>query len=413
MFRRTFFTFSKDPIFFKVITLCLILFFVYLADAILSFWAPTFIEESLKSPFLMGIIISFSSVVGLGADVILPQILKGISVKKLLFLAVISSFLFAITLLSSTFRPYVAIFLLAMAIWGIYYEFLGFANQQFAADSIPLRSHSSAWAMISVFKNLAYFLGPILAGWLLSVNNELVIAGAIFFLLVGFVVFLSSGRSHSRPVEIDVSEVNLTREIEHWFVLFKKVWPVVLMGLFMGLIDATFWTTGAVWTAKLREQSFFGGLFLSFYTLPSLFMGFVVAKWGVVSGKKRIATVCLFATGSLLFIMGLNAAVWWQLLFVVAAATSQAVSYPMVDAVYSDIVSRMGRERRHLIGLSNSTISVAYILGPALAGFIAEGVGEKATFMVIGVITALVSLVLFVIIPKKLKLPQKEIKRWD
>jgi len=300
-----------------------------------------------------------------------------------------------------------------MAIWGVYYEFLGFANQQFVSDSVPFKSHSTAWAIISVFKNLAYFLGPLFAGWLLYLSEGFLVSGVIFFLLIALLVFLTSYKNHARPLEIDVTQVNLGSELEHWLVLFRRVWPMVTMSLVLGLIDATFWTTGAVWTEKLSQQSFFGSFFLPFYTLPSLFLGFVVAKWGVFSGKKRVAIVSLLAGGILLLFLGISGAIWLQLFLVLLIATSLSVTYPMVDAVYSDILARMGRKRKHLIGLSNSTISISYIIGPSLAGYVAEQIGEKLTFSVLGILTFFVAAFLFFTTPKKLHLPQRIIKMWD
>lgn len=66
-----------------------------------------------------------------------------------------------------------------------------------------------------------------------------------------------------------------------------------------------------------------------------------------------------------------------------------------------------------MVGLSGSTISVAYIIGPIMAGAITQFVGEKNTFVVVGNILAPVSVFLLVVTPEKLRLPQTEIKTWD
>lgn len=66
-----------------------------------------------------------------------------------------------------------------------------------------------------------------------------------------------------------------------------------------------------------------------------------------------------------------------------------------------------------MVGLSGSTLSVAYIVGPIIAGLISQFVGEKNTFVVMGIVLTLVSLCLLVVTPKKLRLPQAEIKTWD
>jgi MFS family permease len=185
------------------------------------------------------------------------------------------------------------------------------------------------------------------------------------------------------------------------------------MSVFMGLIDSFFWTVGTIYTEKLANINWLGNMFLPFYTLPSLFMGFIVARWGIYQGKKRLAEKLLFISGLLLSFLIFSDSIFWLLLMVFVSSLLLAIVYPLVDGVYSDVTARMGSERRHMIGLSNSTMSLAYVVGPIMAGIIANFVGEKMTFIVIGMLTAFVSGILLLTTPKKLKLPQVEIKSWE
>lgn len=403
----------KDQVWSKVLTLGLILFFVFLGDAILSFWVPNLIQDSLKNPAVMGFVISFSSVVGLGMDLILPQILKGVTVRRLVLGAIFLGLTFAAFLIGGVYKPLILIFLGGMAVWGVYYELLGFASQQFVADTVPLRQRAGAWGIMRIFRDLAYFLGPMLAGWIILRGEIMPAVIASFFIVIGLVILFLSKKKQDRPVDINIREVNLIREIEHWGVLFKYVWPIVLLSLVLGLIDAVFWTTGAVWTEHLARESFWGGMFLPFYTLPALFTGFIVAKLGIYKGKKRLAMKFLILAGIFLVALGVSEAIPWQLVMVFISSLLLAIVYPLTDGVYTDITARMGRERKHMIGLSNSTASLAYVIGPAVAGIIASLVGERMTFVVLGVTTVLVAVILLLTTPKKLRLPQGEINSWE
>src|SRR4030042_4542225 len=353
----------------------------------------------------MGFVMTFSSIGGLGADLVLPQLIRGITVRKLLILGIFASLGFSVILLGATANPLVIVFLIGMALWGLYYEFLGFAGQQFVADVVPLKLHSASWAIIGTFKNLAYFLGPILGGWILMKGNKMPPLTAILFVLIGFFILMASGKKQDRKLNFDVREVNFFREIAHWAILFKRVWPVITMSVFMGLIDSFFWTVGTIYTEKLANIHCLGNMLLHFYTLPSLFMGFIVAKWGIYQGKKRLAEILLLLSGLLLSFLIFSDNLFWLLLMVFFSGLLLAIIYPMVDGVYSDIIARMGSERRHMIGLSNSTMSLAYIVGPIMAGLIANFVGEKMTFIVIGMLKTFVFGILLLTTTKKLKLP--------
>jgi MFS family permease len=180
----------------------------------------------------------------------------------------------------------------------------------------------------------------------------------------------------------------------------------------LGIIDAVFWTTGAIYTEELAQISFWGRWFLPIYALPSLFVGFIIAKKGVVSGKKKAALRFFLLSGIFLAMMGVYKNIYWQLLTVFCSSLALAISYPLVEGVYSDVIERMGRQRKHMIGLCSSTMSVSYIVGPILAGVVSSKVGSVTTFVYLGILVAVIALILIATTPRKLKLPQKEIKKW-
>ncbi|KKT49363.1 MAG: 3-phenylpropionic acid transporter [Candidatus Collierbacteria bacterium GW2011_GWD2_45_10] len=363
----------------------------------------------------MGIIISFSSLVGFGADLIFPQLLKHVKTRKVLLMAIGSSLVFCGVLLWSVAWPLIVLFLLAMGVWGVYYEFLGFGGQAFVSESVPVTARSGVWAVMSAFRSLAYFIGPILGSYLaISKGDYWVVMVATVCVALGYLVWMIMGRSNRESVVDEPAErVSLLKEIQHWWTLSERVWPVLAISLMMGIVDATYWTTGTVFSDNLAKQNWWGGLFLPLYTLPMVFVGVVIARWGVYKGKKKLAEIFMLISGLLLVLIGPSDSVIVALTVSLLVGTMLSVSWPMTDAVYSDIVSRMGSEGKHMVGLSGSTLSVAYIVGPIIAGLISQFVGEKNTFVVMGIVLTLVSLCLLVVTPKKLRLPQAEIKTWD
>jgi MFS family permease len=72
----------------------------------------------------------------------------------------------------------------------------------------------------------------------------------------------------------------------------------------------------------------------------------------------------------------------------------------------------MGKEQKHLMGMSSSMVNLSYITGPVVAGFLANSIGEQKTMMWVGIFVATIALVLLFVTPKKLKLPQMEMAEW-
>lgn len=404
---------GADPAWIRVASFTAIIFMVFFSDALLAYWVPIHIQSTFNSSFLMGIIMASSSLVGLFTDILLPQMVKRIATYKLVILTGVASLTFCAFLIGSIFYPVLLVFLFGMASWGVYYELLGFANRQFVSKAVPKELHAGAWAFLFAFRSLAYSIGPFVASISLQFGSALLISIAIFFTVFGYLLILLLGlNKENKQKEEKVKHVNLVSEISHWGTLFHSVWPIVILSLLVGIMDASFWTTGAVFSEKLAERSTFGNFFLTSYTLPSIFMSLVVIKWKPREGKKRKAILAFLFSSVVMSLIGFVNIPALIIILVFISGCLAALTYPLLDAVFTDITERMGKQKLHLMGLSNSSISIAYIIGPIMSGFITTLVGEQETFAVIALISVALCAILYVTTPRKLKLPQEEIQKW-
>lgn len=390
----------------------IILFFVMLSDALLSAWVPGFLQDKLGGSLLMGLVISFQSIVGLAADLIFPELLKVTKLKRMLFYGAGLSVVYIALMYFSTFRPVILVFLAAMAVWGLYYEVLGFAGAQFVADTAAADERTKVWAVIGVFKSLAYFLGPVIVSLLVFRGNRVILVTAFLLTLVS-VLLVTMRKEVKKEKAEEIPRVDVIKEASHWRVLIAHAWPVLLITLILGLIDAVFWTTGAVLGEKLGRTDPWGSLFLPAYMFPSLFVGFLMARWGLSVGKKKWGEVFVLLGGGFLFFLGARLPVWGYLGLVVVSSIMLSAAYPLIDAVYSDLIVRLNLEGKHLMGLTGSVVNLAYILGPAAAGYLSSVAGELVTFQLTGVLTIVVMVFLLIVTPRKIRLPQHEISKWE
>lgn len=401
-----------QPYWYRVAAFLVVMFFILLSDAVLSDFVPGYIQGVVKTPLLMGLIMAFSSLVGVLVDLIFPQLLKGAGVRKLAGLAMLGSLVFLTTLYFSTWAIAVLLLIVGMAAWGVYYELDSFMTKQFVADTAPVRARGAVWGVVGVFRNLAYFLGPLLGTLIASRGERAVILMAGTILVVAYLFFLIIKLPKGNEEE-ESGEVNAIEEIKHWILLGKRVWPVLAMSLLAGIVDATYWTTGTVVNDTLAEIHPWGGWFLSAYMLPSLFVGFVIAKWGIYQGKKKWAETFLLLGGLVMMTINLSHEVPVIIAVVLLSSMFLALAWPLVDATYSDFTVRMKKGRKHMIGMSSSVLSLAYVIGPILAGYLAGVVGELTSFVWIGFLVTISAVILLFVTPKKIKLPETEIKTWE
>jgi len=394
------------------------LLLVSLSDAILSDWVPSFLEKSGGGALFMGIVMSSSSMVGLLADLVLPSKLKRYGAGKILLWAMAMNIVFCGVLWWATGWPGWWLLVIAMAVWGIYYEFLMFGSYQWVSSSVAREDRSGSWGLLATGKSFAYFLGPLLGGaiglavgdrGILVVAAVLGVAAAIFWRLFGRVRV----RHDDAPAADEAEPFIWKEELRRWWILGSRIWPILTVGLVLGLVDATYWSVGAVWGEKMAQQSWLGIWFLPLYTLPSIAMGLVLAMLHIQNHKKKLADISLMLVGVFMVAMWWADSMWMLLGLSLMVGLTTAVAFPMTEAVYSDVIARMGHEKKHLMGLTSSMGSLAYIIGPITAGLLSSKWREGGAMAVVGVMALVLGAWLLAVTPKKLKLPQKEIKEWE
>jgi len=402
----------------KLFHYILIITMIFFTDAVLSFWLPTYLQNTFSSALIMGLIIGFSSVVGLITDFLFPQIFPDLKEKAalkftLFFQTVFTGFLF----LSLQF-PYWWIFILAVSAWGLYFEFVSFANKIYVANHVPKKLYTNVWAEIDFGKSFAYLIGPLIASILLSRGNIHVLLasfGALSTAQLLLSFFSSSPSKSSKNKEKQSTKAILEPKLEfnRWISLIKNAWPVVSLSFLLTFIDATFWTSGAVFVEKIISQYEYAIFIIPLYVAPMLLSQIIMMKKEINFAKEKKATLLLLGGSIMLLFLGIVPIGIGLLIASFGIGLLISFAFPLIESTYSDLEHRMGVHKKHLIGLATSTASVAYIVGPIFAGLISQQFGEQTTFALVGGIVCITSILIMIFNYKKITIPQKEISNWN
>jgi MFS family permease len=235
----------------------------------------------------------------------------------------------------------------------------------------------------------------------------------ILFLIAALILLTLSKRSHDIPSQVDFHDLDPWTEFKHWLTLSRVIWPILIISLVLGFVDSTFYTVGTVWTVKLASINPWGIWFLPLYLLPAICLGIPLSELIISGGKKKLTEKFLGLTGIIFIMIALSDSVAWQLAIVGLASCAMAVCYPLLGGVYSDVIARMGKGKKDMIGLTSSVGNLSYIIWPVFAGIIASKVGERLTFSWLGAGVLAVAVILLLVTPKKLKLPQSRMRDWE
>ena len=159
------------------------------------------------------------------------------------------------------------------------------------------------------------------------------------------------------------------------------------------ITEAFIWTIGPL-IAESGQFGKFGGLLLVAYSFPTLIIGWFVGKIANRFGKKRTALYS-FLIGSFVFSFFMFAQSPTQMIIVVGfASTFIGMSFPALSGAYADYITETQSYEKEIQGVIDVFYNIGWILGPMLAGLLAQAFGNAQSFSILGVISVIMCFIL-------------------
>lgn len=387
-----------------------IIFFITLSDAIMSYMAPVFVEKHFNNVFIVGLVISTSSLFGMFFDFFIAQRLFKKTVNFFVRTTILCAFLFPLILLIAPAKVFFII--IAMIVWSIYYEFRGVSEFNFIHRHSAIQEHVNSWSVISTVRWVAYMVGPAFAVYLMNQFFNLPFFSCLFLVLAAFLFYLISKKNFLKPApqNLAIKEAkSFKSEVKILRILASKVWPLILFQVSCSLYDVLFWTVGVLYAEKLREQSSLGGLFMTIYGVPALYAAFLARLPHSPLGKKRAAFLFATVAGVATIIIGFSSNILLTLLFVLLSSTALSITAVLNSAVFEDYVARLKSFGNDMTSLTLFSSNLAYFVGPITLGYISQNYGYENTFKAAGVFISVIALISLLVVPRKIRMPQTEL----
>jgi MFS family permease len=388
-----------------------IIFLVSLHDGIMSYMAPVIVQDKLNDALLVGLVLSTSSLFGMFFDFIIAQFFT----KKNYVFFMVWMLIFAIAFpLIFLFLPRdLAPFVFAMVVWSVYYELRSYSKFDFVHKFLPVQKNTEAWAIMTIFQSASYMLGPAVTVFLLTKNAQLPLYASLILttasILLFFFFIALYGRQHARDAANGEKPKSFWKELKVLKVLTKRIWVLVIFGFTTTLLDVAFWTTGVLYAEQLRNQSKWGSLFLVFYCLPTLFVGWIIPYIFKPLGKKRTSFIAGILAGISLLAIGLTNNIFVILGLVLLTSIFIDVANILLFAVFEDYVTRLDEAGHDLVSIGQFSGNLAYTIGPIILGLIVKFWGFGLSFVFTGIILSASAIFALFTVPRKIKMPHQEI----
>lgn len=386
-----------------VLIFALVILFWAIFDGAISYILPLLIREQGFSNSEIGLIIGFSSVAGALFDFFIYKIFKNTNFRRLILAMFIICFAYPLLLWQT---KSIWLFLLAMSVWGVYYDLYGFGVFNFVAKYIKRKNTSSSFGVIQVFKSLGNIIGPLIVGFVivgsvdwrsLAISWVALVIGFIFFIYLFFMI-----RGHgviSNLFKQPLIHRDIFAQYRVWRKLGGLLRPVLAISFYYRVIDAFFWTLIPLYAVSTNYQQL-GGLLLAAYSVPALIAGWFVGALTNKYGKKRTAYSSLLV-GSLILVLFFfihNEII--LVLSIFLASFFIKLTRPVTFSSFADYINDAPLVEIEIEGLEDFSANMGYIFGPILAGILADLFGIQSAFGVLGLVGAGLAVILLIYGPK-------------
>jgi len=379
------------------------LLFWAIFDGIISYITPIVINESGYSNTIMGIIIGSSSIAGALFDFILSKYLQNSSWRRLYIVMFVICLVYPLVLMQSKI---ILVYLIAMCLWGLYYDLLSFGNFDFVSRELLPEEHSSSFGVMGVFKSSGYLLAPLIVGLTLGeILDWKPYVIAWIFLILAFIFFIAlyiQGKKGRLKTErlVQYRPKGFLLEISLWKKISGVLLPFLVFTMLMSMHDSSFWTIGPILSETFTEFRPFDGLFLTVYSLPPLLVGWFVDRFKRFAGTG--ASFKSFTVSSTLLIgFAFFKHPLILLLIIFISSIFSTFAWAIEQGTYADYIDDSLPREKEIEGLVDFSINIGYIVGPVLAGFLSDKVGYFNTFAALGAISVLIIPILAKYAPKK------------
>jgi MFS family permease len=384
------------------------IFFWTLFDAMVAYVTPLLIGKYGFSTSAIGFIIASSSITGALFDFLICKIFTNINFRRVFLFMFLLCSIYPLILWQANG---LLLFLLGMAVWGIYYDLYAFGTFNFIGRFTAAQDHSTSFGLVQTFRSLGAFIAPLIVGLLIAEHIGLqLFAWSWLFLAISFIFFLiliSFVKRRNPSVHEELRRhprrKNLLVEIHLWKKLGHRMLPVLLLTFFLFFVEAFFWTLGPLYS-ETTDGGGHGGWFISAYLLPALLVGWYIGPLTKKFGKKKTAFVSLMIGSSILATFAL----WQSSLMVVVitfiASCFMSAALPAIDAAYADYIAEAPPVEGEIEGLEDLAFNAGYIFGPISAGLLGDIISIPVAFSILGIIGVVWSIVLYAITPKHINL---------
>lgn len=281
-----------------------------------------------------------------------------------------------------------------LVIFGMFEGFLTVAGMASVIAISPIGKENQFVGTYFSASAFGYFVGPIAGGLAIAWFG-----GGMPFLIFGIIclaaaviaqVFIRVDNHHVYETFLQAIKNTFQKDrlyfsgLKEFFSVGRLSFFVVFFMLLVGMWSEFIWAMEPIFVRSLHASPIIGGIILSAFVAPFVFLDYPVGRWIDRTQKRFFAILFgLIVGGCSIILFSFASHVYVLVSLAVLVSTGFAFFYVAVNGLF-DSFSDYHR-RGHMTGVWQSAEDIGYALGPIFGGVMADWLGLRGSFFIFGV----------------------------
>jgi len=347
-------------------------------SAVVTIWS-VYLNSFLNNSSLVGLLESFFFVLEILAYIFLIPIIRKGNKAKLL---VLSLLFFAVSYFIFAFYSNVYLVIILGTLIAIATSLRTTLNGLIVRDNSESQNVSKNEGFIYSLLNLAWFLGPLIAGYLAST----IYGFKSVFLIASAILLLSILLFKLLKIKDDRKTKYLKENIFKLFINFFKDKNRVL--IYILSLSVPFWwifiyVYMPIYIVSHGLSEFVLGLFISGITVPLIFGDYIFARIAGKRGFKKLFFTGFISLGILAISLFFTSNIYIVLGLLILSGVSVSMIEPTIEAYFLDIVKEEERDKYY--GIYTTSSQLGSLIGSLTAALLLIFQPFKSLFLLFGI----------------------------